>query len=136
MKPFIYMIIFCFVLLSAPVMAAPPNPDPELDAAMTAVEEAMNAAPFPYIVLSCEASGGGYMATFSDVNGPALIIQAVGGKVPEWNVHDQASFPVVSSGGIFTSKGTGYQPWKRYVKNLCVLCMSTPGDCLDLTTSH
>ena len=130
MKPFIYMIIFCFVLLSAPVMAAPPNPDPELDFAHDALAAAMETAP-AFSTVSCEAnSGGSYMARFGNRTGPELIIKAEGGHNPRWEVDNQFVSPASFDGGEFTSKGQGFQPWKKYVKNLCVICMSDLESCL------
>ena len=131
MKTYFYTFVFSLALLSAPSMAAPPNPDPELVAAQFALDTVMSTPrQQPFLTVQCEASSGGsYLATFSDVSGPALMIQAVGGSAPRWQVVDQQT--AFFGGGNFTSKGKGYQPWKREVKNLCVICMSDIDSCIN-----
>lgn len=128
MKSYIYIFIFAFTLHSVPFAAAQPPTDNALEKASAAFYAAWTGG---YIRLTCDTFSGGSISAqfYNNFNEQTLVIQALqdGPAAREWSVYS----PIMGHDtGIFNSKGQGYQPWKRFIKNLCADCMTDPTTCL------
>lgn len=138
MKSYIYSLLFVLALLFAPLANAGQAEDPALANAQKMFDEALICVPPPYYLVECRTFPGGTAeARFHKVNFGEILAQAIqdGSSPREWRVSTSSIFTTptcpIADNGAFSSKGQGFNPWKRELLDTCAACVNDP-ECLSL----